>query len=134
MIKRSALAMAMTLAVACAGPALAADGDADAGEKKFKQRCAICHQVGEGAKTRPTGPMLNDVIGLKAGSREGFKYSKAMTKAGEDGIVWNAETLDKYLEKPRQYIKGNRMGFAGFKKEEDRANVIAYLKKFSDGQ
>ena len=133
MIRRSAVALAMTLAVACTGPAWA-EGDTAAGEKKFNQRCKICHLVGDGAKNRPTGPMLNEIFGMKAGSREGFKYSKAMTKAGEDGIVWTEETLDKYLEQPKKYIKGNRMGFNGFKKEDDRKNVIAYLKTFSGGQ
>ena len=135
MTRRTAIALAMTLAAATAGPALAEDGDTAKGEKYFNQRCKVCHLVGEGAKNRPTGPFLNDIIGVKAGSRDGFKYSKAMTEAGADkGIVWDDDTLNSYLEKPKKFIPRNKMGFGGIKKEETRKNVIAYLKQFSGGQ
>ena len=77
-----------------------------------------------------TGPHLVNIIGRTAGSAEGYKkYSKAMKNSG---IVWNDETLDGYLEKPKKYLKGTRMAFAGLKKEADRANVIAYLKQYSN--
>ena len=67
------------------------------------------------------------VFGRKAGAAPGFKrYSPAIKKSG---VVWNAETLDKYLAKPRAFIKGNRMPFAGRKKKADRDNLIAYLEK-----
>ncbi|MGB1399741.1 MAG: c-type cytochrome, partial [Candidatus Puniceispirillaceae bacterium] len=56
------------------------------------------------------------------------KYSKAIKTSG---IVWNEETLDGFLAKPKSYLKGTKMAFAGLKKEEDRANIIAYLKSFS---
>lgn len=135
MTRRTAIALAMTLAVATAGPALADEGDTAKGEKYFNQRCKMCHLVGEDAKNRPTGPLLNDIIGVKAGSRDGFKYSKAMKEAGaEKGIVWDDETLNGYLEKPKKFIPKNRMGFGGIKDEETRKGVIAYLKKFSGGQ
>ena len=68
-------------------------------------------------------------MGRAAGSADGYKkYSDAMKSSG---IVWNEETLDGYLEKPKAYLKGTRMAFAGLRKEEDRANVIAYLKSYS---
>ena len=109
-------------------PAYAA-GDVDKGEKVFK-KCKACHAVGEGAKHK-VGPELNDVIGRTAGSLEDFKYSKAMSAAGADGLVWNEESLKIYLVKPKDMIKGTKMAFAGLKKEEDIDNVIAYLTTFS---
>lgn len=97
-----------------------------AGEKAFK-KCKACHQIGEGAENK-TGPHLNGVLGRTAAGLEDFKkYSKGMKKAGEEGLVWNAETMAEYLEKPRSMIKGTRMSFAGFKKEEEIEAVIAYI-------
>jgi len=108
-----------------ATPALAA-GDVAAGEKVFK-KCKACHVVD--AEKHKTGPHLVNIMGRAAGSADGFKkYSDAMKSSG---IVWNEETLDGYLEKPKAYVKGTRMAFAGLRKEEDRANVIAYLKSYS---
>ena len=106
-------------------PALAS-GDVAAGEKVFK-KCKACHVVD--AEKHKTGPHLVNIMGRAAGSAAGYKkYSKAMKSSG---IVWNEETLDGYLEKPKAYVKGTRMVFAGLRKEEDRANVIAYLKSYS---
>jgi len=108
-----------------ATPALAS-GDVAAGEKVFK-KCKACHVVD--AEKHKTGPHLVNIMGRAAGSADGFKkYSDAMKSSG---IVWNEETLDGYLEKPKAYLKGTRMAFAGLRKEEDRANVIAYLKSYS---
>ncbi|HEX4894622.1 MAG TPA: cytochrome c family protein, partial [Hyphomicrobiaceae bacterium] len=70
-------------------------------------------------------------IGRKAGSVEGFNYSPANKEAGEKGWVWTDENLMKYLENPRAAMPNNRMAFAGLKDEQDRRDVIAYLKKFS---
>ena len=113
----------------CALPASAQD--IDAGEKVFA-KCKACHAVGDGAKNK-VGPHLNELVGRVAGTAEGFKYSPAMTKAGEGGLAWSTETLDAYLADPRGYIKGNKMAFPGLKKDEDRANVIAYLATFTSG-
>ena len=99
-----------------------AQGDAAHGEKVFNQ-CKACHAVDE-AKNK-VGPHLVGVFGREAGSVEGFKYSDAMK---ESGITWNEETIAAYLADPRGYIKGNRMAFAGLKKEEDITDLIAYLK------
>ena len=108
-----------------ATPALAS-GDVAAGEKVFK-KCKACHVVD--VEKHKTGPHLVNIMGRTAGSADGYKkYSKAMKSSG---IVWNEETLDGYLEKPKAYLKGTRMAFAGLRKEEDRANVIAYLKSYS---
>lgn len=129
MLKFPEIAAAAGLALALStAPALAA-GDAASGEKIFK-RCAACHAVGDEAKHK-VGPHLNEVVGRPAGGAEGFKYSKAMAEAGAAGTVWTDETLDAYLADPKGYIKGNRMSFAGLRKEDERADVIAYLKSFS---
>src|SRR6056297_916883 len=98
------------------------------GEKVFR-KCKACHQVGEGAQNR-TGPQLNGVMGRELGALEDFRYSKTMEEMGEDGIVWGEENMAEYLTKPRDYVKGTRMSFAGLRSEEDIAAVTEYLKSF----
>ncbi|MEM1419229.1 MAG: c-type cytochrome [Pseudomonadota bacterium] len=101
-----------------------------AGKKVFR-KCKACHQVGDGAKHR-TGPMLNGVFGRSAGTADGFKkYSDAMTTAGADGLVWDDATMSEFLAKPKKYVDGTSMAFAGLKKEADIAAVIAYLRSES---
>ena len=102
-------------------------GDPVAGEKVFA-KCKACHVVEEA--TNRVGPTLNGVIGRVPGTVEGFKYSKAMTEYGTDR-VWDEETLAAYLHAPRDVVKGTRMAFAGLKDDADIANVIAYMKQFS---
>lgn len=106
-----------------------AEGDPAAGEKVFR-KCKACHMVGEDAKNR-VGPVLNGVIGRQAGTFDGYRYSPAMKKAGENGLVWTEEKLHHYLEKPRDMVKGTKMAFPGLKKEKDRENVVSYLEQFS---
>lgn len=125
-MSRTAIVLAALLLGA--GGALA-QGDVPAGETVFK-KCTTCHMVGEEAKTK-VGPPLNDVFGRTAGTLEGFKFSEAMVKAGEGGLVWTPETMAEFLAKPRDYIKGTKMTFGGLPKPEDIANVIAYLQTFS---
>ena len=122
------LAVAISIA-AFSAPAFAQDGDVAAGETVFK-KCAACHAVGEGAKNK-VGPMMNGLIGRTAGTAEGFKYSPAMIAAGEGGLVWNAETIASYLKDPKGFVPKNKMAFAGLKKDDEIANVIAYLATFS---
>lgn len=121
-------ALAVLALTAFASPSLA-EGDIDAGEKVFK-KCRACHAVGEGAKHK-VGPELNDVFGRTAGGAEGYKYSKAMIEAGEEGLVWDADSLTEYLTKPKAMIKGTKMAFAGLKKDDDIVNILAYLRSFS---
>jgi cytochrome c len=103
--------------------------DIDAGKKVFR-KCAACHAVGDKAKNK-VGPQLNGLFGRAAGSADAFKFSKAMMGAGSKGLVWDEASVGRYLEKPKAYIKGTKMAFAGLKKDRDIANVIAYLKTFS---
>lgn len=105
-------------------------GNAENGAKVFR-KCASCHQVGEGAKNR-VGPTLNGIFGAAAGAAEDFKYSKALRRAAADGLVWDYEHLDTYVENPKALVTGTRMNFRGIKDEQDRHDVLAYLRRFSD--
>ena len=102
--------------------------DAAAGEKVFNQ-CKACHTADQ--DKNKIGPSLNGVIGRTAGTHPGYNYSKAMVAAGESGVKWDEPTLTTYLHDPKAMVKGTKMAFAGLKKDEDIANVIAYLKQFS---
>jgi len=121
------------LALALAPIAGTADeiGDADRGEKIFR-KCAACHQVGKGAEHR-VGPHLNGIFGRRAGTVDGYEaYSKGLIRAGNDGLDWTLEKLDAYVENPKVLVSGTRMNFAGLKKPQERADVLAYLRQFSD--
>jgi cytochrome c len=109
----------------------AADGDPAKGEKIFN-RCAVCHGIGD--KRAAVGPNLNGVIGRTAGTQADFvsKYSKAMLAAGEAGEVWTEAEIDIYITDPKKKIPGNKMSFPGIKNAQDRADVIAYIKQFSE--
>lgn len=107
-----------------------ADGDAEKGEKVFK-KCTACHAVGADAKNK-VGPELNGIVGRKVASVEGFKYSPAMTEFGAGDKVWDAEMINSYLADPKGFIPKNKMAFAGLKKEDERADVIAYLSQFNE--
>ena len=98
------------------------------GEKVFK-KCKSCHQIGEGAKNR-SGPILTGVVGNAAGAVEGFKYSKPLMKMAGDGLLWTEEELAAFLAKPKAYMKGTKMSFAGLKKEGDQVAIVEYLKSF----
>jgi cytochrome c len=98
-------------------------GDPVAGEKTFKQ-CQTCHTNQPGKNK--VGPTLYGVIGRPAGSVEGYNYSKANK---ESGITWTEDEMFVYLENPKAKVPGTKMSFAGLKKPEDRANVIAYLQE-----
>lgn len=97
-------------------------GNAANGQKIFGQ-CRTCHVVEPGVNR--VGPSLHGIVGRKAGSIAGFNYSAANKNSG---VTWTEEVLFEYLENPRGYLPGTKMAFAGLKKPQDRADVIAYLK------
>ncbi len=97
-------------------------GDATKGEQVFAQ-CKTCHVAEKGVNR--VGPSLWGVVGRSAGSIAGFKYSPANKNSG---LTWTEEQLFTYLEAPQKTIPGTYMAFAGLKKPQDRADVIAYLK------
>ena len=113
-------------------PAAAAPDAAlvSAGEKVFK-KCKACHQVGDAAKNR-VGPILNAVVGRSAGGIEDFKYSKPLKAMADEGLIWSEENLAAFLAKPKAFMKGTKMSFAGLKSDEDVDAIIAYLSTFGD--
>jgi cytochrome c len=116
----------LSAALVWTASAASAAGDPVHGEQVFKQ-CKVCHAVGANAKAG-VGPVQNNVVGSKAGTRAGYNYSPAMKEAGEKGVVWDEATLDKYLENPKALVPGTKMVYPGLKSEKDRQDVIAYLK------
>ncbi|MHA6326404.1 c-type cytochrome [Roseivivax sp. CAU 1753] len=104
-------------------------GDAEAGEKVYR-KCKACHMVGEGAKNR-VGPQQNGIVGRAVAADADFKYSDALMEKAAEGVIWTPETLSAFLENPREWAKGNKMSFAGLRKEDERNDVIAYLATFN---
>lgn len=106
---------------------LLAAGDPALGQRTYG-RCRSCHTLEQGGGNR-VGPNLYNVVGAILGTREGFRYSSALLAKGG---AWSYEALDAWLASPRDYIRGNKMAYAGLRKPEDRANMILYLRGFSD--
>lgn len=123
MSNRRFFAIAGALAVSLAASNALAAGDVAKGEKVFNQ-CKVCHSLAKGRNM--IGPSLAGIVGRKAGTVEGFKYSDAMAKAG---VTWTEENLAKYLKSPQAFVPGDKMAFAGLKKDDDLENVIAFLKE-----
>jgi cytochrome c len=120
--------LAAILLIAGAAPVWAQD--AAAGEKDFLV-CRACHQIGPGA-VNAVGPVLNGVVGRKAGTYPGFEYSDANKGSG---IVWTPEELDKYLTSPQTVVPHTKMLFPGLPDAQKRKDVIAFLEQFGpDGQ
>jgi cytochrome c len=119
---------AAAVAIATLGAAVAQEGNAEEGAEVFK-KCRACHDVGPEAKNK-VGPLLNGIMGRKAGTIDGFNYSDANKAAGAKGLVWTEEVMFKYLENPLTFMPGTKMAFAGLKDVQDRKDLIAYLKKF----
>jgi cytochrome c len=115
------LLVAFLVALLGGAPALAADGNAERGEEIYT-RCMACHTL---AHNR-VGPRHCGLFGRKAGSVPNYAYSSAMKKYG---ITWTEETLDRFIENPLKTVPGTKMGYAGIKDAQERADLIAYLKK-----
>ncbi len=116
---RTLIAAALIAAV----PTVASAQDAKKGEKVYR-KCKACHAIDK--PQNKVGPHLVGVVGRAAGSVEGYNYSDAMKSSG---LTWDDETLSKYLEKPKDVVPGTKMIFAGIRKEDQRADLIAYLKE-----
>lgn len=125
-LRSLALAAILSLAAVAAHAA----GDPDKGAKVFN-KCKACHEI-KNAQNK-VGPHLVGIMGRTAGSVEGFNYSEALKKAHQDGLVWNEETIAKYVQNPKEFLPGNRMAFAGLKKDDEIADLIAYLKQEAGG-
>jgi cytochrome c len=105
--------------------------NAEAGKNIFN-KCAICHTIGKGEANK-VGPNLWGVVTAKIGRHStDFKYSDAMLKHGQDVGSWGYEELYRYLYSPKTHVPGTKMAFAGLRKDDERANLIAYLRTQSD--
>jgi cytochrome c len=102
-------------------------GSIDHGKIVFK-KCAACHSIAKGGGQK-IGPNLFGVLGRQAGSVSDYKYSKAMVAYGK---TWSFEEMNGFLIKPKDWIKGTKMSFAGLKNEKDRASVILYMNENAD--
>jgi cytochrome c len=121
---RSVLFAAVAAGAFLAGPAMAQmpKGDPAAGQRVFAQ-CRACHVTDKGVNR--VGPSLHGIVGRKAGTVPGFKYSKANASSG---VTWTEDKLFEYLENPRKFIPGTTMAFAGIRNPQQRADLIAWLK------
>ena len=100
------------------------------GEKVFK-KCKACHKIGAKAK-HGTGPHLNNIYGRIAGSLNDYKkYSKNIINAGNNGLIWDSETLSSFIENPKKYLAGTKMNFKGIKKSTDRNSLLEYIKSIA---
>jgi len=106
---------------------LLASADIAAGEKAFK-RCATCHTFEKDGANK-VGPNLYNVVGGTKGAISGFAYSDALTTMGGD---WSYDDLNAFLTKPKDFMAGTKMTFAGVKKAQDRANIIVFLRRYAD--
>ena len=127
-------AILLTLTFAAAGVTPAAAeliGDEDRGGDLFNKQCTACHDVGPDAADR-VGPRLTGIFGRRAGAVDGFNYSKSMARMGSDGLTWTLETLDAYIENPKALISGTRMNYRGLKDDQARADLLSFLRAYSD--
>ena len=130
-IAEGATPAASQTASAPAGPQpiapLLASASVENGEKVAK-KCASCHTFEKGGANK-IGPNLWNIVGAKTAHAEGFGYSGAMQGMGK---TWDYEALGEFLYSPKDYVKGTKMTFAGLKKDQDRADIVAYLRSLSD--
>ena len=101
--------------------------DADSGQG-LSRACAACHSFDNGGANK-IGPNLWDIVNRPIGSAAGFGYSSAMSDKGGD---WTYEELDGFLAAPRSWVSGTSMSYAGMRKPEDRADLIAWMRSLSD--
>jgi cytochrome c len=129
-MKRAVISVLLGTGVSLASATAALAQDAAAGEKVFIV-CRACHQIGENAKS-VVGPVLNGVIGRKAGTYAGYSYSDANKNSG---LTWDEETFSTYIKDPRAKIPGTKMIFPGIKDEQKIKDLIAFLKQYGpDGK
>ncbi|WP_018237745.1 cytochrome c family protein [Ensifer sp. BR816] len=131
MASRLGIGLAAGIVFGVVAPAFALDpaaGDPASGEKVFR-KCQACHAIGPDAKSK-TGPVLTGIVGRPAGKIEGFAYSPAMGKAAEGGLTWTQDKIGEFLTNPKAFLPGTKMTFAGLRKDQERADLIAYLATF----
>ena len=123
------------VAAAPAGPApvepilaLLANADVAAGESEAR-KCAACHTFDDGGANK-VGPNLWNIVNADKGGVDGFAYSDAMATF-DDPKQWTYSSLNKFLHRPKEYMPGTKMNYAGLRKASDRADMVAYLRSLS---
>ena len=109
------------------GPKLK-DANVEKGKALYVQQCFTCHTVDKGGVNK-VGPNQWDIVGRKKASHEGFSYSSALQAKGGE---WTYENINHMIFKPQAFVRGTKMAFAGLPKEQDRADLIAYLRTMND--
>ena len=109
---------------------LLAGGDATKGVRVARS-CAACHNFEQGQGNK-AGPVLYDIVGAPIAANETYKYSAVLKEMGDAGETWSFENLNAFLTNPREFAPRTKMAFRGISKEEDRANLLAYLRTLSE--
>lgn len=107
-----------------------AAANAENGQKIFS-KCAVCHTIAKGEANK-VGPNLWGIVGNKVTHKDDFQYSEGMKKHAAEKPKWGFEELYRYLYAPKTYVPGTKMAFAGVKKDQERADLIAYLRTMAD--
>jgi cytochrome c len=122
-----AIALAALALTAASPPALAQD--AAAGQRVFNQ-CRACHTIDQGGRNA-VGPNLHGVVGRRAGTVEGFRYSRPMQEKHAQNFTWTEENLRAYIRNPKEVVPGGTMSYVGLRNEQQMNDLIAYLKSQS---
>lgn len=121
------LVFSMMMAAAATVPGVArAQGDAEAGQRVFNQ-CRACHTINEGGRNG-VGPNLWGIVGRRAASIDGFRYSANMREVATGGHVWTVENLRAYITNPKAVVPRGSMSYAGLRNEAQLNDLIAYLQ------
>lgn len=136
-LAKPAIAVADAPATGAAAPAVAElapigpklkDANVEKGKALYVQQCITCHTIDKGGANK-VGPNQWDIIGRKKASHEGFSYSSALQAKGGE---WTYEDINHMIFKPQAFVRGTKMAYAGMPKEQDRADLIAYLRTMHD--
>ena len=127
-MRRLILSAALLAGFSMTAPVFAQD--AEAGQRGFNQ-CRACHTIDKGGRNG-VGPNLWGIVGRKAGSIEGFRYSSSMRTVAEGGHVWTIENLTAYITNPKAVVPQGSMAFAGIRNEQQLKDLLAFLAKHKD--
>ena len=123
-MRRMTLTVMLALA-SVSGPALAQSGDAAAGQRVFNQ-CRACHTAEQGGRTG-VGPNLFGIVGRRAASVEGFRYSANMRELAAEGLTWTDDRLRAYVGNPKAVVPRGSMSYPGLRNETQVNDLMAYL-------
>jgi cytochrome c len=127
MIRQTLPTLAAGFLVLALPAAPAAAQDAAAGQRVFNQ-CRACHTINQGGRAG-VGPNLHGVVGRKAASVEGFRYSAPMREKAQEGLTWNEETLRAHIRDPKAVVPGGSMSYPGLRNDQQLSDLMAYLKQ-----